>query len=68
MGIVDGVDYQQTGLVRKIDVQTIRFALNSGAMVLLSPLGYSPTGEAFNLSMEDVAAGTAIALEFGAHG
>jgi len=63
VGIVDGVDYQQTGLVRKIDVQTIRFALNSGALVLLSPLGYSPTGEAFNLSMEDVAASTAIALD-----
>jgi amino-acid N-acetyltransferase len=63
VGIVDGVDYQQTGLVRKIDVQTIRFALNSGAIVLLSPLGYSPTGEAFNLSMEDVAASTATALD-----
>ncbi len=31
--------------------------LDSGAIVLLSPLGFSPTGEAFNLSMEDVAAG-----------
>lgn len=63
VGIVDGVDYLHTGLVRKIDVQTIRFALNSGAIVLLSPLGYSPTGESFNLSMEDVAASTAIALD-----
>ncbi len=63
VGIVDGIDYQQTGLVRKIDVPTIRFALRSGALVLLSPLGYSPTGEAFNLSMEDVAASTAIALD-----
>ncbi|MBN9425753.1 MAG: amino-acid N-acetyltransferase [Burkholderiales bacterium] len=63
VGIVDGADYQHTGLVRKIDVQTIRFALNGGAIVLLSPLGYSPTGEAFNLTMEDVAAHTAIALD-----
>ena len=63
VGIVDGVDYQHTGLVRKIDVPTIRFALESGSIVLLSPLGYSPTGEAFNLSMEDVAASTAIALD-----
>src|SRR5690606_152448 len=62
-GIVEGVDYEHTGLVRKIDVQMIRFALNSGAIVLLSPLGYSPTGEAFNLSMDDVAASTAIALD-----
>ncbi len=63
VGIVEGVDYQHTGFVRKIDVSTIRFALESGSIVLLSPLGYSPTGEAFNLSMEDVAASTAIALD-----
>ncbi|HEY0878430.1 MAG TPA: amino-acid N-acetyltransferase [Zeimonas sp.] len=63
VGIVDGVDYQHTGFVRKIDVPTIRFALESGSIVLLSPLGYSPTGEAFNLSMEDVAASTAVALD-----
>ncbi|MDT3677565.1 MAG: amino-acid N-acetyltransferase [Burkholderiaceae bacterium] len=63
VGIVEGVDYQHTGFVRKIDVATIRFALDGGAIVLLSPLGYSPTGEAFNLSMEDVAASTAVALD-----
>lgn len=63
VGIVDGVDLQHTGLVRKVDVQAIRLALNSGAIVLLPPLGFSPTGEAFNLSMEDVAAATAIALD-----
>ncbi len=63
VGIVEGVDYQHTGLVRKIDVPTIRFALEGGSIVLLSPLGYSPTGEAFNLSMEDVAASTAVALD-----
>ncbi|UCE32695.1 MAG: amino-acid N-acetyltransferase [Burkholderiales bacterium] len=62
-GVVDGVDFQHTGVVRKIDAQTIRFALNSGAVVLLPPLGFSPTGEAFNLTMEDVAASTAIALD-----
>ena len=32
-------------------------------MVLLSPFGFSPTGEAFNLTMEDVATSTAIALQ-----
>ncbi len=63
VGIVEGVDYQHTGFVRKIDFATIRFALDGGAIVLLSPLGYSPTGEAFNLSMEDVAASTAVALD-----
>jgi amino-acid N-acetyltransferase len=35
----------------------------TGALVLLSPFGFSPTGEAFNLTMEDVATATAIALQ-----
>ncbi|MDC6130148.1 amino-acid N-acetyltransferase, partial [Burkholderia gladioli] len=50
------------GVVRKIDAESIRHSLASRKLVLLSPLGFSPTGEAFNLSMEDVASAAAIAL------
>jgi amino-acid N-acetyltransferase len=49
--------------VRKVDATSIQRRLNDGELVLLSPLGYSPTGEAFNLSLEDVAVSTAIALD-----
>ncbi len=63
VGIVDGIDFQQSGLVRKVDATAIRRAIESGAVVMLSPFGFSPTGEAFNLSMEDVATSTAIALK-----
>ena len=63
VGIVDGVDFQHTGFVRKIDAVGIRRAVEYGALVMMSPFGFSPTGEAFNLSMEDVAASTAIALQ-----
>jgi amino-acid N-acetyltransferase len=63
VGILDGTDHLHTGLVRKVDATSIRFALESGAIVLLSPLGFSPTGEAFNLAMEDVASSTAMALD-----
>jgi amino-acid N-acetyltransferase len=63
VGIVDGIDHEHTGLVRKVDVQAIRLALTSGALVLLPPLGFSPTGEAFNLGMEDLACATAVALD-----
>jgi amino-acid N-acetyltransferase len=63
VGIVDGVDFEHTGLVRKVDVQAIRLALASDALVLLPPLGFSPTGEAFNLGMEDLACATAVALD-----
>ncbi len=63
VGIVDGTDFQHTGVVRKIDVQALRDTLAGGSLVLLSPLGFSPTGEAFNLTMRDVAASAAIALK-----
>jgi amino-acid N-acetyltransferase len=63
VGIVNGVDFEHTGIVRKIESEAIRHALNSGALVLLSPLGFSPTGEVFNLSMEDVAASVAVSLD-----
>ena len=63
VGIIDGVDYQHSGLVRKVDVQGIARTLDMGALVLLSPFGFSPTGEAFNLSMEEVATSVAIALK-----
>jgi len=64
VGIVDGVNFQHTGLVRKVDVEGIRRTLESQAMVLISPFGFSPTGEAFNLAMEEVA--TRVASELGA--
>ncbi len=62
VGVVSGVDYLHTGMVRKVDAQAIRQALDSNTVVLMSPLGFSPTGEAFNLAMEDIAVQTAIAL------
>ncbi len=63
VGIVDGVDFQHSGLVRKVDTAGIMRTLDMGAMVLLSPFGFSPTGEAFNLTMEEVATSVAIALQ-----
>ncbi len=62
IGILDGVDYQHTGTVRRIDAEAIRQRLDDGAIALMPPIGYSPTGEVFNLSAADVATSTAVAL------
>jgi amino-acid N-acetyltransferase len=62
MGVIDGVDLELTGITRKVDAETIHALLGAGGLVLLSPLGFSPTGEAFNLTMEDVAVTAAISL------
>ncbi len=63
VGIVDGIDFMHSGLVRRVDVAGITQTLNAGSRVLLSPLGFSPTGEAFNLTMEEVATSVAMALQ-----
>lgn len=62
IGVVDGIDYHHTGEVRRIDRKGINRQLDERSIVLLSPLGYSPTGEIFNLACEDVAMRAAIDL------
>jgi amino-acid N-acetyltransferase len=62
LGVVNGVDFQHTGKVRRIDATGIHQQLAAGSIVLLSPLGYSPTGEIFNLALEDIAVHCAAAI------
>lgn len=62
-GVVDGVDLQYTGKVRKIDTYGLDEMLFNGSIVLVSPIGYSVTGEIFNLTYTEVATEIAIALE-----
>jgi amino-acid N-acetyltransferase len=62
IGVLDGIDYQHTGKVRRVDRQALRSALDAGAVALMPPIGYSPTGEVFNLSAADVARAAAVAL------
>ncbi|GLZ84995.1 amino-acid acetyltransferase [Metapseudomonas resinovorans] len=64
IGVVDGIDYHHTGEVRRVDRKGIGRLLDERTIVLLSPLGYSPTGEIFNLACEDVA--TRVAIDLGA--
>lgn len=59
LGIHDGVDYGYTGLVRKIHHSLLKQLLDAHNIVLLSPIGYSPTGEAYNLRYEQVAVAAA---------
>ena len=63
IGVVDGIDFHHTGEVRRVDRKGINRQLDERSIVLLSPLGYSPTGEIFNLACEDVATRAAIELK-----
>ncbi|MCU7934350.1 MAG: amino-acid N-acetyltransferase [Candidatus Thiodiazotropha sp. (ex Dulcina madagascariensis)] len=62
IGVRDGIDYCHTGEVRRVDAVGLEQRLGAGAIAIIPPLGYSPTGEVFNLSAADVAASVAIAL------
>lgn len=63
VGVLDGVDLGYTGRVRRVDSAGLEALLDAGNIVILPPLGYSPTGDVFNLSYENVASQTAAALQ-----
>ena len=62
LGVRDGIDFCHTGTVRRVDADAIARQLGDGTVVVLSPIGYSPTGEVFNLPYEEVASQVAAAL------
>lgn len=63
IGVIDGIDYCHTGEVRRIDSSAIHQQLDQDNVVLISPIGYSPSGEILNLSAEQVATAVSIALK-----
>ena len=62
IGVRDGVDYLHSGAVRRVDAEGVRAILDSDAIALLSPLGYSPAGELFSVSASEVAEKVAVAI------
>jgi amino-acid N-acetyltransferase len=63
VGVVDGVDHQFTGAVRKVIAEEINADLDQQNVVLITPLGMSPAGEIFNMCMEEVAEAVAVAVK-----
>ncbi len=63
LGVDEGVDYFHGGRVRRVDADGIKRQLDQQNIVLISPLGFSVTGESFSVSSEEVSAKVAIALK-----
>ncbi|MBL8418001.1 MAG: amino-acid N-acetyltransferase, partial [Dechloromonas sp.] len=63
IGVLDGIDMHYAGKVRKVDAEGINAQLGLGNIVLLNCEGPSPTGEIFNLQMEEAAEAVAAALK-----
>uniref|UniRef100_Q47A18 Amino-acid acetyltransferase n=1 Tax=Dechloromonas aromatica (strain RCB) TaxID=159087 RepID=Q47A18_DECAR len=63
IGVLDGIDMHYAGKVRKVDAEGINAQLGLGNIVLLNCEGPSPTGEIFNLQMEEAAEAVAAAIK-----
>lgn len=61
-GVHDGVDFKHTGSVREVHHEVISTLLDAGHLVLIPPLGYSLTGDVFNVTVNELASECAIAL------
>jgi len=61
-GVHAGIDFQHTGTVREVHHEAINAVLDAGHLVVLPPLGYSLTGEVFNITVSEVATACAVAL------
>lgn len=63
LGVIDGIDMQHSGKVRDIKHDVISNLLDQNHVILLSNIGYSRTGEVFNLPAEELASEVAQALK-----
>jgi amino-acid N-acetyltransferase len=62
VGVVDGIDFQYTGAIRKVIAEEIQADLAQENVVLITPIGASPTGEIFNLAWEEAAEAVAVSI------
>jgi len=62
LGVRGGVDFGYTGEVRSVDTAKINRHLENGEIVMLTSLGYSASGDVFNVKTEEVAARVSAAL------
>ena len=63
LGVIDGIDYLHTGVIRNINHELLNSLLDQGNIALVSPLGYSPTGQMYNILYEEVAGHIATKLK-----
>lgn len=63
LGVIDGMDMQYAGQVRKVDTELIQQHLAQHAVIIISPIAASPVGQMYMLTMRDTAQAVAIALQ-----
>lgn len=62
-GVIEGIDFGDTGEVKRIDDRQIREGLERDCIVVVSNLGYSSSGNILNCNTYEVATACAIAIQ-----
>jgi amino-acid N-acetyltransferase len=61
LGVIDGVDYQRTGRVERVDADALQGALGADAIPVISNIGWNSVGKAYNISSSELAVEIAVA-------
>lgn len=63
IGVVNGVDFEHSGVVEKILVEPLQQILNQGMIPIFPCIGWNAAGKPYNVSSDDVAVAVAEALK-----
>jgi len=62
IGVVDGIDYQSSGLVDKVDATSITRILENNMIPIFPNIGWSLSGKPYNISSHELALKISVAL------
>ena len=65
LGIINGVDHQNTGQVERVDTELLQTLLSQDITPVIPPLGFDGEGNTFHLNSDSVAHFTAESLQAG---
>ncbi len=63
IGIIDGIDYQNSGRVEKILAEPLQQILDKGMIPIFPCIGWNAAGKPYNLSSDEIALAVAEALQ-----
>ena len=63
IGIINGVNYEFSGQVRKVNAIAIQKQLETNSILLISPIGFAPEGDLFHLDSNEVATEVASSIK-----
>ena len=62
LGVIDGVDYQRSGRVDRVDQEALRAVLDADQIPVVSSVGWNRVGKAYNISSTELAVEISVAM------